>query len=143
MIKNVETIVAEVNNTPWGQTHCYILDEQTNQGCVTKKRYEFQKEFHVSPFMPMEIGYKWHFTDPSPSLTIHMENHSGEGKFFDATMVLQRKEIDRVLLGRLLWRYPFMTAKVITAIHWNALLLWLKRIPSYSHPNKILKQSER
>jgi len=141
--RNVETIVAEVNNTPWGQTHCYVLDEQTNQGSATKKRYEFQKELHVSPFMQMEVEYKWHFTGPGRSLTIHMQNNSGEAKFFDATMVLRRKEINKGLLGGLLWRYPFMTGKVITAIHWNALLLWLKRIPSYSHPNKILKQSER
>lgn len=141
--QNVETIVAEVNNTPWGETHCYVLQEQTNQGFPSGKSYEFEKTFHVSPFMPMEVAYNWHITDPGRSLTIHMENISGEGKFFDATMVLQRKEIQRASLGRLLWRYPFMTGKVITAIHWNALLLWLKRTPTYTHPNKIMNQSER
>lgn len=140
--RTVEAIVAEVNNTPWGETHCYVLHEQINQGIASRKRYEFGKDFHVSPFMPMEVQYKWHFTDPSHSLGIHMENKSEEGKFFDATMVLRRQEISRALLSRLLWRYPFMTGKVISAIHWNALQLWLKGTPFYTHPDKITKESE-
>lgn len=140
--QTVETIVAEVNNTPWGETHCYVLDDQLDQGNASSKRYEFGKSFHVSPFMPMAVQYRWHFTDPGRALTVHMENNSEEGKFFDATMVLQRKELTRALLGRLLWRYPFMTGKVIAAIHWNALLLWIKGTPFYTHPDKINRESE-
>ena len=140
--QTVETIVAEVNNTPWGETHCYVLHEQLDKGSSASKRYEFGKSFHVSPFMPMEVQYKWHFTVPGRSLSVHMENSSEEGRFFDATMVLRRSEISRALLGRLLWRYPSMTGKVIAAIHWNALRLWLKGTPFYTHPGKTVKQQE-
>ena len=133
----VETIVAEVNNTPWGERYCYVLDESLNKGDEFKKRYQFAKDFHVSPFMSMDIDYDWYFTSPRESLNIHMENRESEHKFFDATMTLQRREISKKSLNLVLFRYPFMTAKVITAIHWNALLLWLKGCPFYTHPHKL------
>ena len=54
---HVETIVAEVNNTPWNDQHCYVLSENKNEGNTRNKRYRFGKDFHVSPFMDMNIDY--------------------------------------------------------------------------------------
>ena len=45
---------------------------------------------------------------------------------FDATLVLQRRPFDGTQLARVLWRFPLMTLKVVAAIHWEALRLWLK-----------------
>jgi DUF1365 family protein len=96
--------------------------------------FAFPKEFHVSPFMPMEVDYAWQFTTPGRSLTVHMENRSNGRTFFDATMTLERRAISTTSLAAALVGHPFMTAKVIAAIYWQALKLWIKRCPYYPHP---------
>ena len=64
-----------------------------------------------------------------------MQSHEQETALFDATMNLQRTEISRRALARVLAQYPFITARVTGAIYWQALRLWLKRIPFYPHPS--------
>ncbi len=132
--KHVETIVAEVHNTPWGERHCYVLSESLNSGSDAKKLYRFEKEFHVSPFMGMRQDYAWRFNQPGAALAVHMDNFERKGKLFDATLTLERREITGFELARALLLYPFMTAKVIAAIYWQALKLRLKGAPVHSHP---------
>lgn len=132
----LEAIVAEVNNTPWGEQHCYVLGAEMNEGRGNRSRYRFRKAFHVSPFMDMDVGYDWRFTRPGSTLSIHMENLKGRQKFFDATMRLRRREISSRALAGVLMRYPFMTGKVIGAIYYQALRLWLHNCPCYPHPKK-------
>jgi len=132
--RRVDTIVAEVTNTPWGERHCYVLDGSLDEGRGRHHRYRFGKRFHVSPFMPMEVDYDWRFDMPGERLMVHMVNLRSGSRFFDATMVLARRELTAVSLARTLVQYPFMTARVIGAIHWQALRLWIKRCPFYSHP---------
>jgi DUF1365 family protein len=91
---------------------------------------------HVSPFMPMDVDYDWRFLSPADVLTVHMENSRGGRKLFDATLVLQRREITPRALARVLVAFPLMTLKVIAALHWQALKLWLKGSPVYEHPAK-------
>ncbi len=67
---------------------------------------------------------------------MHMENAREGRKLFDATLEFKRTEISAGSLARVLMVYPFMTLKIITAIHWQALRLWLKRVPVYDHPDK-------
>jgi DUF1365 family protein len=133
----VETIVAEVNNTPWGEQETYVMPCKTEAAKAETWRFTPRKKLHVSPFMPMEIDYDWALTAPSERLSVHMAN-SAEGKrIFDAAMNMRRKEITALALAGVLARFPFLTVKIIAAIHWQALLLWLKRCPVYVHPKKI------
>ncbi len=134
--EKVESIVAEVNNTPWGERHCYVLGAKDNLANEPRKRFKFQKDFHVSPFMDMNQMYDWRFTDPNKRLHVHMENYESKELLFDATMALQRKPITSFNLMRVLIAYPFMTLKVISAIHYQALRLYLKRCPFYPHPRR-------
>lgn len=134
--KQLQTIVAEVNNTPWGEQHYYILPANKHSGHSRHQRFQRQKEFHVSPFMPMDIDYDWRFSIPAKRLNVHMENYHEATKVFDATLLLKRAPITAGNLARVLLQYPFITGKVIGAIYWQALKLLVKKIPLYSHPNK-------
>ena len=132
--RDLETVVGEVNNTPWSEQHCYVLHRGMEGGRAPSKCYRFPKAFHVSPFMGMKQDYTWRFTAPGHRLLVHMDNWEKGDRLFDATLVLRRREIGAASLARVLLQYPFMTAKVIGAIHWQALRLWLKRCPVYPHP---------
>lgn len=132
----LETIVAEVNNTPWGECHCYVLPQAMDRGSAGHKRFFPDKEMHVSPFMQMDVDYDWRFNTPADQLTVHMENARRGNRIFDATLVLQREEITAGTLAGVLIRFPLMTLRIFVAIHWQALKLWLKGAPVHDHPEK-------
>ena len=134
--KSVETIVVEVNNTPWGERSCYVLAESDNRGNGNVRRFRPAKLMHVSPFMDMDIEYDWSFSEPGDSLKVFMANSKDGKRFFDAALALERTEITGFSLARVLLKYPFMTARVLVGIYWQALLLWIKRCPFYPHPSK-------
>lgn len=134
--ETVKTIVAEVNNTPWGERDIYVLADADNVGKGRVRRFRPEKKMHVSPFMPMELSYDWCFGRPGDRLSVYMANLKDGKKFFDASINLERTEVTGRSLARILVSFPFMTAKVIGAIYWQALKLWLKRCPFYPHPDK-------
>ncbi len=141
--RTLETVVAEITNTPWKQRHSYVLPiaEATTRGDV--HAWHFDKRFHVSPFMAMEHAYAWRFGIPGQALRVHMEvlpPHAPPGtspqRQFDATLILERKPIDGRHLAGVLLRFPLMTLRVLAAIHWQALRLWLRGNPVHDHPDK-------
>ncbi|MCB2155451.1 DUF1365 domain-containing protein [bacterium] len=140
--ENVDAIVTEITNTPWGERHCYVHPRGDNEGTEKRKVFRFDKDFHVSPFMEMEHRYEWRFMDPAKNILIHMENHKGDRTIFDATMNLERHEITPGALNLRLIKYPFMTMQVIAGIYWNALRLRMKGATFHTHPKKRTQLSE-
>lgn len=132
----VEAIVAEVTNTPWGEQQCYVLDCRAENKQGASWRFSPRKKMHVSPFIPMAIEYDWALSAPQDQLTVHMANSKDGKRFFSAGMALSRVEISTRSLASVLLRFPLQTTKIIAAIHWEALRLWLKRCPVYPHPKK-------
>jgi DUF1365 family protein len=136
--ERVDDIVVQIHNTPWGEEHCYVLDEAHNEHPAPGfKRFQHPKEFHVSPFMPMDIWYDWRFKEPGKTLNVHFMNYHARQKIFDATLTLTRRDLTPHNLTRVLLSYPPMTLKVITMIHWQALRLWLKGARFHVHPGKL------
>ena len=132
--ERLDSIVAEITNTPWKERHSYVLAADQAERHGRALHWRFDKRFHVSPFMAMQREYDWRFTLPADDLRVHMTVLNDGQAEFDADVQLQRRPLDAAALRRVLWRYPLMSAQVIGAIHWQALKLWLKRTPIHDHP---------
>jgi DUF1365 family protein len=134
-------MLAEVNNT-FGESHNYWLTAENQRNSVAAMRYRTAKAMHVSPFMSMKLDYDWIFTPPGERLVAHMNTVQNGKAFFDATLRLERRPWESREIQRALISYPLMTARVIAAIHWEALRLWLKGVPVFTHRPKTAHQRD-
>lgn len=127
-------MLAEVSNTPWHEKHYYLIDLNNIE--------PHSKKFHVSPFNPMTQNYHWRIIPPmhaQDKCLVHIEAHdqlTPIGKVFDATLSLNRTPLNQTELTRVLLRTPAQTVNIALGIYWQALKLFLKRAPFYSHPTK-------
>ena len=128
----LHSILAEITNTPWGERHTYAMRSAEHDAAGTTHR--FRKAFHISPFMSMDHDYAWRFSEPGDRLFVHMENRVDGDKVFDASLLVRRREISSASLAAALARYPWMTARVVAGIYFQALRLRLKGTPYHEHP---------
>ena len=129
----LQLVLAEVNST-FGESHNYWLSKENELPSTNAKRYRNAKAMHVSPFMGMKLDYTFTLTPPDRKLVIHMDTIEDGKAFFDATLELERRPWSAHSLHRALLAHPWMTAKVISSIHWEALRLYLKKVPVFTHP---------
>ena len=131
--ERVESVLAEVTNTPWGERHSYLLGRAGSERVI---RGHIDKAFHVSPLMDMEHTYDWRTSEPNGRIQVHIDSRSPRGTDFDATLSLERVELSRSSTRRVLARYPAMTMQVMAKIYWQSLRLWLKGAPYFPHPER-------
>ena len=125
-------LLAEVSNTPWNERHYYLVDIHAPQST--------QKCFHVSPFNPIDMHYRWQINPQSQSLTLQLDAWR-EDKEFVAGLALDHRPLDSANLLRALLATPVMTIKIVAGIYWEALKLFIKRAPFYGHPGQRSKHA--
>lgn len=121
---DLEAVIYEVNST-FGQTHAYVAPASGKLW----QRQEAEKKLFVSPFFAVEGAYRFDVSPPAHRLNLSIVKSTDGNPDFTASLALRRKPLnDRRLLG-LFISMPLMTLKVVAAIHWEALRLFLKGIP--------------
>lgn len=133
--RRVEHLLAEVHNTPWKERYCYVLSREDGAEGRTL-RFRSPKRFFVSPFMDMDGTYHWKVTEPGDTLHVSIANEDRRGRFFAASLDMERREIGTASLARALAAHPFMTGRVIAAIYGQAWRLRRKGVPTFSHPDQ-------
>jgi len=126
-------MMAEVSNTPWNERHYYLVDLLTPEVEQVSR-----KVFQVSPFMNLDMAYHWRITPPQQGddkLMVNIKNmrtdvQTGQSeKLFEAGLMLKEQVFSRRNLLRIWIQLPFMTLKIVTGIYWQALKLFLKKVP--------------
>ena len=127
----LRAILYQVNNT-FGQRHTYLVKaHDADQGPLT---HEGRKLFYVSPFLGMDMVYRFRIQAPGEIFSLDIEARDVDGPVLFAAQKLRRAPLSDGSLLRLFFTHPLLTAKVIAGIHWEALLLWLKGVPLQSRP---------
>jgi DUF1365 family protein len=137
--EQVDAVVAEVTNTPWGERHTYVLGADASTGERSSEVRSsahsavlaggFAKELHVSPFMGMDHRYEWRMTAPAQTLSVHISSRREGQVAFDATLSLRRSELTRASLAKL----TATTLRTLMSIYAQAALLKLKGVPVHAH----------
>ena len=129
----LKAIFYEVKNT-FNEQHTYIFkiknDEKIEQKC--------KKKFYVSPFMDMETYYNFKLLSPKEKLSIFIKQTDGEETILTATQTGDKKEFTFKQLLFNFFKYPLMTIKIISSIHYEAFFLWKKGAVYRKRNNKIL-----
>jgi uncharacterized protein len=127
---SLRAVVVEVNNT-FGERHCYLLDAPR-----FGQELRATKVFHVSPFCPVEGGYRFRFmVTPDLSRTVaRIDYDDATGPLIQTSVSGRLEALSTASVRHALWHYPAMTLGVVARIHWQAIKLFIKRVPFFGKP---------
>lgn len=127
---DLRAILYEVSNT-FHERHTYVIP--VGAGRDGQYRHECAKEMYVSPFIPMDCRYRFRIAPPSEKVLIAINEADTEGPLLHASFAGRRQPLNDRTLMKAVAAYPLMTLKIMGAIHFEALRLWLKGISVYRH----------
>jgi DUF1365 family protein len=125
-------VIYEVHNT-FGERHSYLIPADAPAGVV---RQRCRKTFYVSPFMDMEMRYEFRVHPPDKRVAVVIRASGADGPLMNACLLGGRRDLTDLALLRAFVAVPAVTLKVIVAIHWEALRLWLKGLRFRPRPPK-------
>jgi uncharacterized protein len=128
-------LLYEVRNT-FGERHSYLIPVRPGDDSVIRQSCD--KCFYVSPFMDMSLRYDFRVVPPARSVSVVISASDAQGPAIVASLIGRRTPLTDAMLLRLLLRVPFLTLKVIGAIYWHALRMWLKGFTLKPRPPKPL-----
>ena len=128
--------VCEVHNT-FGERHCYLL-RAGEAGWPLRNSHA--KEFHVSPFMAIRGKYAFVLDEPAQDLRVVIQQSDEGSPLLSATQLGEQRVFRTSTLISFFLRVPFQTAKVLGAIHWHALKIWLRGVPFHRKPEPPLEE---
>ena len=127
-------LIYEVRNT-FGDIHAYVLPVKHGDISPAGIRQEQDKRFYVSPFVEMKMHYHFRVVPPGDQVKLRILETDSEGPLLSATFNGHRRALTTAELLRSFFSLPAVTAKIIVAIHWQALRLWLKGVRLVPRPN--------
>ena len=138
-------IIYEVRNT-FGDIHAYVLPVQPGEHSEAGIRQQQDKLFYVSPFLEMPMRYHFRVLPPGPTVKLRILETDPEGPILAATFNGRRRALTTLALLRAFFALPMVTFKIMVAIHWEALRLWIKGArlvprPPAAEKNTILASS--
>lgn len=129
----LKAVVYEVTNT-FHERHSYVAPIAEGELGSAGLRQDRDKLMYVSPFLDMGMTYAFRIRPPGDGVRLRILESDAEGPILAATFSGERRPLTSATLVRLCARFPFMTLKVMAAIHWEALRLWLKGVRLADHP---------
>ena len=127
---SLAALVAEVNNT-FGERHCYLL---TGPQLAYGRELTARKVFHVSPFCRVEGRYRFRFMRTAERVVARVDHDDEAGALLQTSVSGALEPLTPAAARRAFWGQPLMTLGVIARIHWQALKLFVKRVPFASKP---------
>ncbi|NVK88902.1 MAG: DUF1365 domain-containing protein [Gammaproteobacteria bacterium] len=130
-------LMAEVSNTPWNERHVYAY----NIARIGANYWSDAKRFHVSPFNPLAQTYHWRNHIDEQHLRLNLAVSEDSNLRFTASFNYHREPMTRASFYQALKQQPLFSFKTVCGIYWQALKLFINRIPFYSHPNSSMEKS--
>ncbi len=127
-------LIYEVRNT-FGDIHAYVLPVKPGEISAAGIRQQQDKLFYVSPFIEMAMRYHFHLSPPGESVKLRILETDREAPLLAATFHGRRRALTTRALLRAFFALPLVTLKIVVAIHWEALRLWLKGARLVPRPN--------
>jgi DUF1365 family protein len=127
---SLAAVVAEVNNT-FGERHCYLLE---GPGLAYGRELHARKVFHVSPFCAVQGRYRFRFMRTAERVVARVDHDDDDGALLQTSVSGHLAPLTARSARAAFFGMPLMSFGVIARIHWQALQLWLKRVPFFRKP---------